>query len=1468
MKRKPPTKRKSAADNGLLKVGIGHHHAPGNGACRHDVAGTLVAQTLDGIDPLRFPARLLLLLATADWCDEPDASLPREIRAACAARLGYEVPLIGGSMSSLFYFPGNISERIVEMEQGLILVAICSEHLRAVVAASKGNPHLKGMARRREEVKRLVDELKTAPGCRLGAASHALIFTPGIYLDQNGCKAYEDNELHREIVAAFGLRHWVVGAASANAIQPTVGYQFANDRVLESGLAIALVETDLATGTAMGHGFSTVDEEVCVDRLEGDAVEGYVVTELDGMSAAQRLGSLPKIGGCANRTVLAKSDGDDLLIVCDLLDTARPDHAVRLNRKVRKGDRLVVLETSTDKLFQNCRRITRHACAMAGAQRHQIKLLLDFTCSGRSEIYESLGKKMHDTADVIRKVIPGVPVIGGFAAGEFGADSRHQSLGNNLTYWVNCLADAFSLDASTRLLQRKLLTAADCLRLCESPTTLMSAALKGACDAGATGGQICIVDQDLGRILGMNHGCAHSIKGKGDWSKVAMRTDRNLPDAELRFPRNLLEYSMPANFLEGWEFVASVPKEVDILTLIAWTHRALFVTAGTDGKFHCNVASIQEGGIGSFLAMPLVGSNGKTIATLQLGMAQRVLDRESFGLWVGYSQKVAAALQQAQEREERKLLHAIGEIGDKLIQKTSLVPEESRGTDSVWCHAFLKEIKAALPGVDDVHIRVLRTEGGVDRYHLVAAVGELAGLREKARKVTGPDDGSLNLRGIGEEGNIMHTHEMMHERNANLKPGQGKTVLFRQFMKKLDEIPSSAILTIRHEGRLWGSITIDSRQPYYFTKRRQRLAKAVATVAANVVAKHEHDALEHEKKWLFESLAEIKAAVPATTGRQFAFEELLRRICDFIKADTGSLFLKWAPSDRLILHATHNWFRDMAGKVSYQIGEGWIGGIGADPGTSALVESGESTRPKLRKCYHQMIPKRHRVARAEDDYRAALVLRTRGEVIGVAAFHYFKTHQSILREEGMQRRIREFLEAISGHVALAVESAKLSLLTQRHQRNMAGKEKVAGKLVENPGAQLALSPVLETIRTSFSFERVSFWTQAPKGLATCEESLTSGQSTRHQGLAGLPPIVGKVWKSGKSALHETVRNNQLVPWPRASGIDSLFVVAVPDAGGQSKGVLTFANRLAAPDHPFNTPDLTEQSALEDIARLLGAALGHRDREEQQVRDRQIEEFIKQVDASREREKQATAMSDAFQDVAHQIKSPLAEAGRRVDEAASHYNHASTIGRDLQVIRGILDRSELTAKLIGLFSSLAKGDRIAVKGTVHTAVDLVRMAGGICENQRPRISERRNILIRLNADSFYKHTPSTLEADGELLRQALNNLMDNAIKYSYPNTVIGVSAGISKSGIFFIAVTNKGLPINTRETELVKQRNWRGEKAKLVTGEGSGLGLWIVDKVMAAQGGQLLVLPTRPNDGITEVRLVFPFNSNQPPKHNT
>jgi signal transduction histidine kinase len=113
-------------------------------------------------------------------------------------------------------------------------------------------------------------------------------------------------------------------------------------------------------------------------------------------------------------------------------------------------------------------------------------------------------------------------------------------------------------------------------------------------------------------------------------------------------------------------------------------------------------------------------------------------------------------------------------------------------------------------------------------------------------------------------------------------------------------------------------------------------------------------------------------------------------------------------------------------------------------------------------------------------------------------------------------------------------------------------------------------------------------------------------------------------------------------------------------------------------------------------------------------------------------------------------------------------------------------------------------------------------------------------------------------DHALLEQAVDNLLDNAGKYSYPRTAVEAKGGVTRRDsvtCFYIAVVNRGFELSPPERIKLTERGYRGTKASLSTGEGAGIGLWIVDQLMRAHGGWLDIFPTTER-GLNEFRLSF------------
>ena len=97
----------------------------------------------------------------------------------------------------------------------------------------------------------------------------------------------------------------------------------------------------------------------------------------------------------------------------------------------------------------------------------------------------------------------------------------------------------------------------------------------------------------------------------------------------------------------------------------------------------------------------------------------------------------------------------------------------------------------------------------------------------------------------------------------------------------------------------------------------------------------------------------------------------------------------------------------------------------------------------------------------------------------------------------------------------------------------------------------------------------------------------------------------------------------------------------------------------------------------------------------------------------------------------------------------------------------------------------------------------------------------------------------LQGDRELLKMILTQYLDNAAKYSAPDTPIDITVRESKSELL-LSVRNHGSVIQMQDRERVFERFYRGSDAKKLA-PGTGVGLSIVKKAAEAQQGHVWVI---------------------------
>jgi two-component system sensor histidine kinase SenX3 len=104
--------------------------------------------------------------------------------------------------------------------------------------------------------------------------------------------------------------------------------------------------------------------------------------------------------------------------------------------------------------------------------------------------------------------------------------------------------------------------------------------------------------------------------------------------------------------------------------------------------------------------------------------------------------------------------------------------------------------------------------------------------------------------------------------------------------------------------------------------------------------------------------------------------------------------------------------------------------------------------------------------------------------------------------------------------------------------------------------------------------------------------------------------------------------------------------------------------------------------------------------------------------------------------------------------------------------------------------------------------------------------------------------------------AIANLIDNAVKYSEPGSMVSVTSAI-EGGQLVLTVADSGIGIPRGDLERIFERFYRVDQARSRDTGGTGLGLSIVRHVAQAHGGEVTVESTE-GQGST-FRLLFPLD---------
>lgn len=250
-------------------------------------------------------------------------------------------------------------------------------------------------------------------------------------------------------------------------------------------------------------------------------------------------------------------------------------------------------------------------------------------------------------------------------------------------------------------------------------------------------------------------------------------------------------------------------------------------------------------------------------------------------------------------------------------------------------------------------------------------------------------------------------------------------------------------------------------------------------------------------------------------------------------------------------------------------------------------------------------------------------------------------------------------------------------------------------------------------------------------------------------------------------------------------------------------------------------------ALKPIDRI-GAALARRDPHylapiEGEV-PREIAPMVERLNALLARVQSSLEGERRFtSDAAHELRTPLAALKTQLQVAQG----AGERGERERAIANAIAAGDRATRLVEQLLTLARLEHDAWQGQAE-AVDLHALAAQALAESAQNAAQK-NIRLSLEGEPG-------LAVDGHagLLAILLRNLVDNALRYSPPDTEVGVSVGRAAGGIVLeVQDQGPGIPAAEREGALRRFHRLEGAQAS-----GSGLGLSIVARIAQLHRAQL------------------------------
>src|ERR1700735_4691442 len=189
------------------------------------------------------------------------------------------------------------------------------------------------------------------------------------------------------------------------------------------------------------------------------------------------------------------------------------------------------------------------------------------------------------------------------------------------------------------------------------------------------------------------------------------------------------------------------------------------------------------------------------------------------------------------------------------------------------------------------------------------------------------------------------------------------------------------------------------------------------------------------------------------------------------------------------------------------------------------------------------------------------------------------------------------------------------------------------------------------------------------------------------------------------------------------------------------------------------------------------------------------------------------LKSAGDNIAHDLRTPLAVARAKLERALDNESGTEQLREALEAALAQIEKVSLTVSAILRISAVEHGPR----ETQFKDFDLAAVCAQLLDFYDP-LAESQAVTLIAGADQ-----PVPMRGDQDLMREALSNLIDNAIKFTPAGGTGRNGAGIV-DGLPFAVVSDTGVGIPLQERGKIFDRFYRGAHSGKSPGHGLGLSI--------------------------------------------